>query len=114
MTTAKDPKNLFFHDLPAESQKIYASELVEQPAIAHASKVTINPIAYKYLPVGVVICEDDRATAPAVQEIVIQNMRNDGGTQIREYRLACSHSPHLSRAEELYNIVGQFLDTLNV
>lgn len=89
---------------------MYAAAMVEQPAAAHASIVTTDPVPYKFLPTGVVLCEDDRATPLAVQELMVDNISNDGADAVQQYRLFTSHSPQLSKPQELFAAMQRFLE----
>ncbi|EXJ75174.1 uncharacterized protein A1O5_01870 [Cladophialophora psammophila CBS 110553] len=88
------PEHVFYHDLPAEEQKHWASKLKHHSTIAQNTPLT--QVAYTDIPVTYLYCEDDQALPLAVQEMMV---KQSGLTDVQELRCGAGHSPFLSQPD---------------
>ena len=86
-----NPEHLFYHDLPPEQQKHWASQLKPQTAIAQ--KTPLTQVAYSDIPVSYLYCTDDKALPIAVQEAMVKQ----SGVDVQEFTCTAGHSPFLSQ-----------------
>ncbi|KIW98009.1 uncharacterized protein Z519_01593 [Cladophialophora bantiana CBS 173.52] len=91
---ATNPEHVFYHDLPAEEQKHWASKLKHHSTIAQ--KTPLTQVAYTDIPVTYLYCEDDQALPLAVQEMMV---RQSGLADVQELRCRAGHSPFLSQPD---------------
>lgn len=112
MVQTKKQDFYFYNDLAPEKQEYYTALLVQQPASVHMARLTADPAAYKFLPTSYVICEQDNALPMPFQETVVEGVRKDGGQMRHVYRLESSHSPMISKPQEVVGIIGHFLDLI--
>ncbi|GMG23517.1 unnamed protein product [Aspergillus oryzae] len=80
----------------------WAKKLVVHPKSAQFD--TISNEAYRSIPATYIVCEQDAALIPMVQEMMIGNVRKVG-VDIDVERLPASHSPFLSMPEETAKLV---------
>lgn len=92
----KDPKDVFFHDV----EPALAEESVARLGFQSWQAITqeLTHAVWKTVPSTYVICDDDRALPPEVQEILAQRAS-------RVLHLASSHSPFLSMPEKLAELI---------
>ena len=109
-TKPNNPGELFYHDLDEHSKKHWATKLVSQPDATH--KTTLTRAAYKFLPAGYIICQQDKAFLMAAQEKMVESMR-DAGVFVKEYRLKASHSPYLSQPQKVIEIIEDFIVSIS-
>ena len=88
-----NPERLFYHDLPPEQQKYWASQLKPQTAIAQ--KTPLTQVAYLDIPVSYLYCTDDQALPIAVQEAMVKQ----SGVKVQEFSCDAGHSPFLSQPD---------------
>ena len=94
----------FFGDLPKESQNAWAAKL--QPANHSICTVPVLRACWDVdVPKTYIVTTEDVALPQKVQEGMIESVRDD--TWSVEY-IASSHSPFLSRIDELVGIVQKF------
>lgn len=93
----KTPINGFYHDIPPAEAQYWESKLARH-SYATLTAGTASA-AWRTIPSRYLICEDDRAIAPQVQELMVKNCRGLGA-QMETERLFCSHSPFLARPDE--------------
>ncbi|KAB8271305.1 Alpha/beta hydrolase fold-1 [Aspergillus minisclerotigenes] len=102
MLTVPDPATFFFNDLPSEEAAAWAKKLVVHPKSAQFDPISNE--AYRSIPATYIVCEQDAALIPMVQEMMIENVRK-AGVDIDVERLPASHSPFLSMPEETAKLV---------
>ncbi|KAE8376041.1 Alpha/beta hydrolase fold-1 [Aspergillus bertholletiae] len=102
LLTVPDPATWFFNDLPAEEAAAWAQKLVVHPISAQADPITHE--AYRSSPATYIVCEQDAALIPMVQEIMIENVRK-AGVDLDIERLPASHSPFLSMPDTTAKLV---------
>jgi pimeloyl-ACP methyl ester carboxylesterase len=90
------PVETFYGDVAPDLAAWAVSELRPSSYISKTQQLTAA--AWRDVPSTYVICEDDKAAPPAAQEEMARRATN-------VHRLACSHSPMLSRAPELAAII---------
>jgi hypothetical protein len=95
--TWKDPISGFYHDLPAEEGEYWASKLQRHSFVTFT--IGAASAAWKTIPSSYLICEDDRAIRPQVQEFMVKTCQ-DLGANMETERIFCSHSPFLVRPDE--------------
>ncbi|KAF7587688.1 hypothetical protein BBP40_006874 [Aspergillus hancockii] len=100
--TVPDPATWFFNDLPPADAAAWAKKLVVHPTSAQFDPVTHE--AYRTIPTTYIVCENDAGLIPAVQEMMIENVRK-AGVHVDVERLPASHSPFLSMSEETAKLV---------
>lgn len=100
--TVPDPAPCFFNDLPPEEAAAWAKKLVVHPKSAQFDPISHE--AYRSSPATYIVCEQDAALIPMVQEMMIENVRK-AGVDISVERIPASHSPFLSMPEETANRV---------
>lgn len=94
----KDPIEHFYHDLPPASAAHFASKLQLH---SYATIFTgAKSAAWRTIPSTYLICEDDRAIIPMVQEATVKACQ-DAGAQMESERIFCSHSPFLVKPDEV-------------
>ncbi|AOP47780.1 alpha/beta hydrolase [Streptomyces lydicus] len=93
-----DPRTALFGDLPDEQAADAVSRLVTQSRRSFQQRVTRT--AWRTVPSTYVLCEDDRALPPALQERM-----STRATQVE--RLNTGHSPFLSAPTELAALLGR-------
>lgn len=99
---ARDPIYYFYHDLPEEEAKTWASMLQPFAKASCFSKTT--GAAYLKIPSVYVLCEKDQGVIPPVQEALIKAAQ-DAGADMKVERIAASHSPFLSKPDETVEII---------
>ncbi|MEU0050036.1 alpha/beta hydrolase [Streptomyces sp. NPDC006184] len=93
-----DPRTALFGDLPDGQAEDAVSRLVTQSLRSFQQRVT--RAAWRTVPSTYVLCEDDRALPPALQERM-----STRATQVE--RLNTGHSPFLSAPTELAALLGR-------
>jgi pimeloyl-ACP methyl ester carboxylesterase len=88
-------RDLFYHDCPPGTLEYALTRLCPQ-AIAPQSTAVDLGAAYASVPRSYVICEDDRAIPPALQEQLAARFAPG-----EVYRMACGHSPFFADPEGL-------------
>lgn len=95
--TWKNPVNGFYHDLPEDEGEYWKSKLVRH------SYATFNAgapsAAWRTIPSRYLVCEDDRAIKPEIQEFMVKTSQALGAKMEME-RVFSSHSPFLSKPDE--------------
>ncbi|KAG4439099.1 hypothetical protein IFR05_005441 [Cadophora sp. M221] len=91
------PIPLFYHDLPTDEAESWAAKLAPH---SYATKfLGTERCSWREIPSSYLLCEDDRAIPPRVQEAMVETCRKEGaGMDI--VRVVSGHSPFLSRVEE--------------
>ena len=97
---AQDTERSLYGDCPAEVARTAAERLTRQSVAAIATPQTAA--AWQELPSTYVICEQDRAVPPPAQEAMASR-----ATTVE--RLPSSHSPFLSRPDDVAAIVRRAL-----
>ncbi len=95
-----DPKHVFYADCPPEVAERAAAALV--PQNKEVFRQELGSAAWKTVPSTYVVCERDNAIPPALQEVMAQR----AGTVSR---MDASHSPFLSRPDEVTAIIQETL-----
>jgi pimeloyl-ACP methyl ester carboxylesterase len=92
------PREIFYADVPLEEAERAIAQLKPQSFIA--VKEIVSAAAWHTVPSTYVVCEQDRAIPPAVQELMAKR-----ATSVR--RMPTSHSPFLSRPDELAQLIAE-------
>lgn len=98
--TTKDPLGLFFHDVPDAAQWVAALR-------PHAWATKVAPAqaeAFMQIPSAYLLCENDRALPPAMQEAMVGRMREMGAV-VETERIGTAHTPWLVRPEQVADYV---------
>lgn len=95
---AQDAEEVLYGDCPPAVARAAAGRLVPQSVAAVATPQTAA--AWQERPSTYVVCTQDRAIPPALQEAM-------AGRATRVRRLDASHSPFLSRPDEVARIVRE-------
>ncbi|MEV0259943.1 alpha/beta hydrolase [Streptomyces sp. NPDC050617] len=98
----EDARGLLYQDLTDEQAELAIGRLVEQSKRSFHEPIT--QAAWRTVPSTYVLCEQDRALKPAMQE----KMAARTG---RVERIARSHSPFLSAPAELAALLGSIAST---
>lgn len=94
----KNPSEVFYHDLSKEEALHWSSKLKPH---SYATKfVGASSAAWRTIPSSYLICEDDRAIPAFLQEAMIKTCQDLGATMDTE-RVFSSHSPFLSKPDEV-------------
>lgn len=106
---ANDPK-IFYNDLSDDEQAYWFSQL-QTHSLATIESPTLGA-SWKIIPTSYLLCEQDRAVPPQIQEIMI-NAAKEKGASIEVTRLDSGHSPFLSKpvetAEWIRGVAGEKL-----
>jgi pimeloyl-ACP methyl ester carboxylesterase len=92
--------NLLYHDLPEKEAKEWEEKLIDQSHAVQTTKLT--RAAYEYIASTYVVTGDDKAVPAEFQENVFAKT---AGAKIK--RIQTSHSPQLSKPEELADLVEE-------
>ncbi|CZR55879.1 uncharacterized protein PAC_05767 [Phialocephala subalpina] len=93
----KGAENLFYNDLPEEQRAHWASQLLPH---SYATKFNgTKTVAWRTIPSSYLICEDDNALPPFVQEAMVKKCQDEGADMTAE-RIKSGHSPFLSKTDE--------------
>ncbi|OTB07268.1 hypothetical protein M426DRAFT_53985 [Hypoxylon sp. CI-4A] len=95
----KDPAQMLYNDLPSEEAEYWTSKTVPQSYAVQATKLT--RAACRYIPSTYLVCENDQGLPPKFQEMFGKSIGNN------VLRINSSHSPMLSRTEELAGIIAR-------
>ncbi|MGY4648975.1 alpha/beta hydrolase [Mycobacterium sp. URHB0021] len=98
--TADCPVETFYHDVPAEEADRAVARL--RPSSYSIVTDRLTAAAWRDIPSTYVICDQDHAITPAVQEHLARR-----STNVR--RLPTSHSPMLSRPAEVAQIIAEVM-----
>ena len=82
-----------YSDLPPSEASLWASRLIAQSCLVQTTKLT--RAAWRYIPSTYLICENDQAVPPAMQEMFAAS------AQAHVEKCSSGHSPHLSQPEML-------------
>lgn len=100
----------FYGDVEPEAVEAAASMLVGFPAYnLNNSLAGTKPLmpAYKTIPTTYILCEQDQSAPPALQEMMLGNIRRgtDDGVSVNEVRLKASHSAFVSMPKVVADVV---------
>ncbi|KAF2654653.1 alpha/beta-hydrolase [Lophiostoma macrostomum CBS 122681] len=98
----KNGAKLLYNDLPEEEAALWASRMVPQSYAVQTT--TITNAAYEFVPSTYVICDNDKAVPPQVQEI----FSRAAGSHVE--RIDSGHSPMLSRKDKLVDIIVSVIE----
>lgn len=90
------PEEIFFNDVSAEAADAAAAQLAPQSMAA--VKTPVSAVAWRDVPTTYVVCERDNAIPVPAQEMLAGRADNVA-------RLDASHSPFLSRPDEVVGII---------
>jgi pimeloyl-ACP methyl ester carboxylesterase len=99
-----DPVDMFFHDLPAEEGKMWASKLGKQSLKALAEGGEHAYSSWTEAPNYYIVTKQDHGLPASMQQMII-GMAASADVTVRE--LDASHSPMLSMPEETANIIDE-------
>jgi pimeloyl-ACP methyl ester carboxylesterase len=98
-----NPRHVFYNDCPPEVAERAAAAILPHSRASVTQE--LSTAAWQTVPSTYVICEQDNAIPPAAQEM----MSGRAGTVLR---LDSSHSPFLSRPDDVTAIIQKALATL--
>ncbi|KAK8041774.1 alpha/beta-hydrolase [Apiospora rasikravindrae] len=93
----KNPARTMYSDLPEDEAEHWAAKTIDQSLGVQGTPLT--RAAYRYVPSTYVVCENDQAVPPQVQEM----FGNNAGAAL--LRLDSGHSPMLSKTDELAGMI---------
>lgn len=96
--TPDRPRELFYADVPLEEAERAIARLKPQSFVV--VEEIVSAAAWHTVPSTYVVCEQDRAIPPVVQELMAKR-----ATSVR--RMPTSHSPFLSRPYELAQLIAE-------
>lgn len=103
-----DPQWHFYHDLSPENQNDCANRLMVHPTVAQFEAMKTPPAksAWRNIPVVYLVCREDKALPPQVQEMMIERIEKAelGLIVGREY-LPASHTPFISVPERIMAVM---------
>lgn len=89
---AEDVYQNMYHDVDQNEAEEIISKLRPQAAVSFGDKT--RGAAWRKIPSAYLVCEDDRCVPAALQDMMIEIVRKEGGDVVVE-RLASSHSPYI-------------------
>ena len=95
-----DGAHRFYNDMPGEEAEYWAKQLRGSTWPAAPA----DAAAWREIPVVYMLCENDNALKPAIQEAIVGDLRGKGA-KIDVQRVDSSHSPFLSMPE----VVAEFI-----
>ncbi|PVH88169.1 alpha/beta-hydrolase [Cadophora sp. DSE1049] len=91
------PIPLFYHDIPNAEAESWAAKLAPH---SYATKfLGTERCSWKEIPSSYLLCEDDRAIPPPVQEAMVEACKKEEAS-MDVSRVMSSHSPFLSKVDE--------------
>lgn len=103
------PRELFYHDLPAEEAEYWVSQLTPQSLKALFEGGEFAYAGWRDVPAWYIGTVEDRGLPVAAQRMVVGMAREMGG-HVEHRELPTSHSPFLSRPEETAGIVVEAVE----
>lgn len=100
-----DPENLLFHELSPDKQQQWKSLLV--PQSVYSGLVPLDYAGYVHVPCGYLLCENDRLVPIAMQERLVQGMK-DAGAQVKTWRRPWGHELTMAHPDELKELLLEF------
>lgn len=101
-----DPINHLFNDVDVEEAQ-WAEELrVVHSTTAQFTPLNVEKVAWRALQVTYIVCENDQALPPFVQDAMIERIEKEG-VPVNKFRIAASHSPFLSMPDKVAQIVQE-------
>jgi len=91
-----DPRKLFYHDVEQKEADEWIAKLRPHSLASFQTKTT--SAAWKKIPSAYLICDDDQLLPPQAQEMMVANMKEEGGA-VETTHIAGSHSPYLANPE---------------
>ncbi|KAH6868194.1 Alpha/beta hydrolase fold-1 [Alternaria rosae] len=88
---------IFYSDLPLDEQAYWFSQI--QPHSLASAYAKTTGAAWKNIPSSYLVCEEDKSMPVIAQDKMIEVVRAEGA-EVQVTRLACGHSPFLSRVQE--------------
>lgn len=107
MCMMQDPVMRFYHDVPQDEQQKWVDRLVWCPSKGQETPLT--HLAYLHHPVTYILCDDDVALPLHMQLGMVEGVKSNTGIDIRTVHCKASHSPYLSKPEEILEIVQNLL-----
>lgn len=103
------PRDLFYHDLPAEQAEYWVSQLTTQSLKALFEGGEFTYAGWMDVPVWYIGTVEDRGLPVVVQRMQVGMAREMGGS-VEHRELQTSHSPFLSKPEETARIVVEAVE----
>ncbi|KAK2746616.1 hypothetical protein FQN55_005604 [Onygenales sp. PD_40] len=94
----KTPEKILYNDLPDETAEFWVSKL--QPHSHATNFVGVPTASWRKIPSSYLLCENDQAIPLFVQEAMVKACQ-DAGATIDTTKIAASHSPFLSKPDEV-------------
>lgn len=101
VVTIDKPEVIMYHDVEPGLAKRAIAQLTHQSAPVFSGKVTYEP--WHTIDCMYVFCEDDAAIPIGIQEMMAQKLPEN----TLKYRLKASHSPFLSRPQDVVEALVQ-------
>ncbi|KAH9219213.1 Alpha/beta hydrolase fold-1 [Leptodontidium sp. 2 PMI_412] len=95
--SALTPIPLFYHDLPKAEADSWAAKL--EPHSYATKFLGTERCSWREIPSSYLLCEDDKAIPPQVQEAMVEACKKEGA-KMEIVRVMSGHSPFLSKVEE--------------
>jgi pimeloyl-ACP methyl ester carboxylesterase len=99
-----DARELFYHDLPEEEGKRWVDKLTEQALTALTEGYEAAHEGWREVPVWYVATKEDKALPVEVQRMYVQDAK-DSGADVTLRELESSHSPMLSKPQEMVDVL---------
>lgn len=103
------PRELFYHDLPAEEAEFWSSQLTTQSLKALFEGAEYTYAGWKDVPVWYIGTVEDRGLPVVAQRMQVGMARQMGG-RVEHRELQTSHSPFLSQPEATVQIMLQAIN----
>ncbi|KAF3920787.1 hypothetical protein ABW20_dc0105499 [Dactylellina cionopaga] len=106
-----DPREFFYHDLPADEAEYWASQLAPQSLKALFEGGEYSYAGWQDVPVWYIGTVEDRGLPVVVQRMNV-GMAREMGAVIEHRELQTSHSPFLSQPDEVAQIMIEAVGTI--
>lgn len=105
------PRELFYHDLPAEEADFWVSQLTTQSLLALFEGGEYTYAGWKDVPVWYIGTIEDRGLPVLVQRMQIGVAREIAGSDVEHRELQTSHSPFLSQPDGTVRIIVEAIES---
>ncbi|KAF7344356.1 Alpha/beta-hydrolase [Mycena sanguinolenta] len=97
-----------YSDMPPEDASVWASKMREHVAASFCQKLTYA--AYKDIPVSYLLCEEDKAVIPEMQNQIIADMESVmGGTSVDRHPVKAGHHINASQPKTMAALIRRAL-----
>lgn len=105
LATVNNPARFFFHDLPEDRATDLAKDLTATPQLASA----LSHCAYGTLPMGYLVCEEDRLLPVGLQRVMIEGAEAVGAFKMEVFTVKVGHECFFSDEEGVVKAVEEFI-----